>query len=108
MTLLSPVTILLKVHLAEISVDILEGNVSVIASTRSISPNVLQKVTSAILNNNSTDPNSLSYSRRTAARKIEKINSEMAPISKYHLQEKISSANSKCMLNFNETTIREC
>ena len=107
MTLLSPVTILLKVHLAEISVDILEGNVSVIASTRSISPNVLQKVTSAILNNNSTDPNSLSYSR-TAARKIEKINSEMAPISKYHLQEKISSANSKCMLNFNETTIREC
>ena len=50
-TLLSPVIILLKVLIVEISVDILEGNVSDIASTSDISPNVLLKVTSAILNN---------------------------------------------------------
>ena len=67
---------------AEIQKDIISGNVTLIATITDISPNVLTKVTAAMLDSSGVDLTNVNCSRSTASRKMKQTAHEMAVIAK--------------------------
>ena len=67
---------------AEIPKDIISGNVTLIATISDISPNVLTKVTAAMLDSSGVDLTNVNCSRSTASRKMKQTAHEMAVIAK--------------------------
>ena len=77
------------------------------ASTSNVSPCVLQKVTSAIIQSTSADSTLFRTSRSTVQRKIRQTNEDMAIISKAYLKEKILVSSFKSTLHFDGKTLKE-
>ncbi|XP_065675391.1 uncharacterized protein LOC136091613 [Hydra vulgaris] len=93
--------------IAKIPKDVFAGNVSLTATACDISPNVLQKVTNAILYQSGVDLKEVKSSQSTAYRKMKKENENMAKISKEDVKAAIDASPYPCIIHFDGKTLFE-
>ncbi|XP_065656779.1 uncharacterized protein LOC136082191 [Hydra vulgaris] len=93
--------------IAKIPKDVFAGNVSLTATACDISPNVLQKVTNAILYQLGVDLKEVKSSQSTAYRKMKKENENMAKISKEDVKAALDASPHPCIIHFDGKTLFE-
>ena len=87
--------------------DIFAGNVSLTTTACAISPNVLQKVTNAILYQSGVDLKVVKSSQSTAYRKKKKENENMSIIKKEDVKQAINASPYPCINHFDSKTFFE-
>nr|XP_047139164.1 uncharacterized protein LOC124815070 [Hydra vulgaris] len=93
--------------IAKIPKDIFAGNVSLTATACDISPNVLQKVTNAILYQSGVDLKEVKSSQSTAYRKMKKENKHISTIAKEDVKVAIDASPYPCIIHFDGKTLFE-
>ena len=93
--------------IAKIPKDIFAGNVSLTATACDIPPNVLQKVTNAILYQSGVNLKENKSSQPTAYRKMKKEDENMATIIKADVKLAIDASPYPCIIHFDAKTLFE-